>query len=298
LIKFRDIHLIFMKNVSGPFLIYLVTALIACSPLSVDAQQPENSPATQQDAGQAKRQHPAQSAAAQAGDPTAPLLQLQFTDFFAPSNHNADDFSNLFNVEPVLPIAASKKFPIEQIMRPTVPVITMPNPGRETGLGDIGYLHLFVPKPRKWGMVGAGLTAVLPTATDDTLGSGKFQLGPAFTFMYYKIKNWQLGGLFQNPISIGGEGSREDVNVLQIQPIVNYIVGDWYFGAGDFNASIDWETGDIALPLAFQVGNIISAGKYQYNVSVELEWTAVYPDDVVVPRWGIRLGFVWMIPER
>jgi len=117
--------------------IYVATALSACGPLSVDAQQPKGSQNTQQDAGQAKRQHPAQSAAAQAGDPTAPLLQMQFTETFVPCNHNADGFSNLFNFEPVLTVAPPKKFHFAQTLRLTVPVITPLNllPSDQQGKG-------------------------------------------------------------------------------------------------------------------------------------------------------------------
>jgi hypothetical protein len=38
-------------------------------------------------------------------------------------------------------------------------------------------------------------------------------------------------------------------------------------------------------------------GGHKVNLSAELEWTAVYPDDAAVPRWGIRVGFVLLLPE-
>jgi hypothetical protein len=158
----------------------VVTALIASCPLGVVAQQPGSAASTQKKVTDG-RQHPAQSAAAQAGDPTAPVMQFQFTEFFAPSNHNGDGYANVFNFQPVMPISASKKIPVEQVMRVTLPFITTPGPGRISGLGDINYFDLFVPKPRPWGILGAGFTAVFPTASDDELGAGKYQPGPAGT---------------------------------------------------------------------------------------------------------------------
>jgi hypothetical protein len=244
------------------------------------------------------RLHPnGESLTAQASDPTAPLLQVQVTNFYAPSNRNADSYSNLLNFQPVIPVAANDVIPWHQVMRFTVPVITTPKPDRETGLGDISYFDIFVPGAEDWGIWGAGFTAVAPTASDDELGAGKFQLGPAFTAVYYKKKNWQIGAVVQNPVSFAGEGSRDDVAQLQIQPIINYLYGDWYFGAGDFNIIWDWEEDEATIPVAFQAGKIVKIGKYKYNLSAELAWTAVYPDDTVTPRWGIRLGFVWLLPE-
>lgn len=241
--------------------------------------------------------HPAKSLTAQAGDPTAPLVQFQVTNFLAFSNYNADGYSNFFNFQPVIPIGKTGLIPRSQVMRFTVPVITTAGPRRKTGLGDISFVDLLVSDPTPWGIWGMGVSAVMPTASSDELGQGKWQLGPAATLVYYKIPNWQLGGLFQNPVSIAGDRDRQKVNTLQFQPLVNYLKGDWYFGAGDFNWSYDWKAKEWTIPLAFQAGRIRQIGKHKYNISFELEWTAVRPDDAVVPRWGVRLGLVLLLPE-
>jgi hypothetical protein len=243
--------------------------------------------------------HPAKGLTAQAGDPTAPLLQMQVTNFYAPENYNADGYSNQFNFQPVIPVPRSERMPISQVMRVTVPLVTTPGPDRTTGLGDISYFDLFVPKGRDWGIWGVGFSTVLPTASDDALGQGKWQLGPAATFVYYKVSNWQLGTVLQNPISIAGDDDRPGVNEFQFQPLINYLKGKWYFGTGDYNWIFDWKQGgEATIPLAFQTGRITKIGKHNYNLSVELGWTAVRPDDAVVPRWGIRLGVVLLLPER
>ena len=247
------------------------------------------------DAGSAG--HPAKSLTAQAGDPTAPLLQLQVTDAFAFSSYNADGYSNVFNFQPVIPVRKGGIIPVSQILRLTVPVVTTAGPDRKTGLGDTTFVDLFVANPAQWGIWGLGYTLVAPTAANDDLGQGKWQLGPAATTMYYGLQDWQLGGLIQNPVSFAGDDERPNVNTLQIQPIVNYLKGDWYFGAGDFNWTYDWKQKEWTIPLAFQAGRISQIGEHKYNLSFEVEWTAVRPDDAVVPRWGIRLGLVLLLPE-
>ncbi len=176
-------------------------------------------------------------------------------------------------------------------------MITAPGPNRKTGLGEISFFDIFVSKPRSLGIWGVGLTAVAPTASKDLLGQGKWQLGPAATLVYYKVSNWQLGRVIQNPIPIAGDNGRESVNTFQFQPLLNYLKGDWYFGAGNFNWTYDWKANDWTIPLAFQAGRITRIGKHRHNLSVEPEWTAIRPDNSVVPKWGIRLGVVPMLPE-
>jgi hypothetical protein len=250
------------------------------------------------DAEGKKSAHPAESLTAQAGDPTAPLLQVQFTNTYIPNVHLADGYSNLLEFEPVLPLPKSELVPVDQVIRLTVPLITSPKPDRETGIGDVSLFDILVASPESWGIWGIGPVLVADSASDDKLGSGKWQLGPAATVMYYGVKNWQIGAVFQNPISFAGDHDRDAVNQLQIQPVINYLWGDWYFGAGDLNITFDWEqSGELTLPLALQAGRIIKIGKYSYNLSAEFAWTAVHPDDVAVPDWGIKLGFVWLFPE-
>ena len=240
--------------------------------------------------------HPSQDLTAQSGDPTAPLLQIQVTNFYSPDNRNGEGYSNEFDFQPVIPVGKSTRIPVPQIIRLTVPVLTTPGPGRRTGLGDIEVVDVFIPKRRSWGIWGAGFIAVAPTAAHDDLGAGKWQLGPAATVVFSKIPNWQIGGLLQNPISIAGDGDRESISELQFQPLINYLRGDWYFGAGDLDMTYDWKEREWTIPLAFQAGRVTQIGKYKYNLSVELAWTAVRPDDAVISKWGIKLGAVLLLP--
>jgi hypothetical protein len=235
---------------------------------------------------------------AEASDPTAPLYQISITNFYSSNLYDAEGSTNLFQFQPVLPISQSERIPFAQIVRFTVPVITTPEPDRTTGLGDIVFLDLFVPKPKSWGIWGVGLTMVAPTAREDSLGSGKWQIGPAATFMYFKIKKWQLGCILENPVSFAGDSSRPDVNTFIFQPIINRMIGKWYVGIGDFTWSVDWtDDAAVTIPLGFQVGRITQIGKYKYNLSGEVEYTVVNEAEGTVPEWGFRLGVVLLLPK-
>lgn len=244
-----------------------------------------------------KDDHPAKSLTAQASDPNAPIIQLSITNFYSPKVYNADGTYNLFEVQPVIPIPKLEHFPVKQILRPTVPVLKLPD--GTSGMGDINMLHLFIPDLEDWGSWGLGYTFTFPTATDDELGSGKWQVGPAATATYYGIKNWQFGGIVSNTVSFAGDSSRADVNMFTFQPILNRIIGKWYLGIGDLVWTYNWEnSGGWTIPMGLQLGRITKIGKHNYNISVEFGYTLAHENDVETPEWGFRLGFVFLIPEK
>jgi hypothetical protein len=196
----------------------------------------------------------------------------------------------------VIPIAPHILGPYAQIIRPGISYLELP--GGESGLGDLGLQHVFVPRHHEWGTLGFGYTATLPTAEHSDLGQGKYQLGPAMTMIYYGIKNWQIGATVAQSWSVAGNKDREDVSSLTIQPILNYLYRNWYVGIGDFIWNYDWEDdGGWTIPLGLQLGKIARIGKYNYNLSVELLWVPVQHGDGPTPERGIKFGFVWLPSE-
>jgi hypothetical protein len=62
-----------------------------------------------------------------------------------------------------------------------------------SGFGDIALQHVFIPDKKKWGSWGIGYSFVFPTGKTPNVGSGKWQIGPAFSVIYSKVKHWQFG---------------------------------------------------------------------------------------------------------
>jgi hypothetical protein len=238
------------------------------------------------------------SLTAQAGDPTAPLMQLQLTNFYVPNYHNGEGYANQIQFQPVIPVAKNDFIDLNQIYRITVPLMTTPGPNRKSGLSDITLQGIAVVDKKSWGFLGVGVSAVLPTASDDLLGAGKWQIGPAVSTMYYGIENWQVGFVWENTVSFAGDSSRDSVNTMNLQPIINYLYGDWYIGIGDFNWTYDWKAHETFIPLGLQVGKIMKLGEHRYNISAEFEWTAHHSKGAAVPDWGIKLGIVLLLPEN
>ena len=158
--------------------------------------------------------------------------------------------------------------------------------------------HIFIPGHHDWGTLGFGYNAVFKTAEHRDLGSGKYQLGPAATVIYYGIENWQIGGTFTQAWSVAGNGNRDDVSSFTFQPVLNYVRGPWYIGIGDFTWSYDFKGHEgWTIPLGFQVGRITQIGRHKFNLSAEMLWTPIQEGPGPAPERGVRLGFVWLLPE-
>jgi hypothetical protein len=238
---------------------------------------------------------PLQAAAA---DPTEPLIQATLDYDLYVSNRGGTGSAHQLLFEPVIPLPPVAHFPVGQIIRPTIPMITTPGPDRTTGLGDITIFDIFLPQRFSWGALGVGPVAVFPTATNERLGQGKWQLGPAGALIYDRVPHLQIGLIVQNPISFAGDGDRENVNALLVQPIAQYNLSrGWYVSMGDLTWAFDWKSdGDATIPLAFQVGRVLPLFGNQWNLAVEPFYTVTHSGPS--PRWGIRFGISLLLPEH
>ena len=68
-----------------------------------------------------------------------------------------------------------KLFGLPQILRATIPVVTSPDPGSTTGLGDINMFNLFLFKAGGVEL-GVGSQLTMASATNDKLSTGRWQL--------------------------------------------------------------------------------------------------------------------------
>ena len=163
----------------------MLTALCLCHPPGYTCAQNPGASSTAAPAHNSKPDHPRESLTAQAGDPTAPLVQAQVTYLYSDVVRDSSDNARQFLIEPVIPVSPTRLIPITQIIRPTVPFAQVP--GGKSGLGDVNIEHVFIPEPTASGTVGFGYTVTLPTADHRELGAGKYQAGPAATLIYYGI---------------------------------------------------------------------------------------------------------------
>ena len=112
-------------------------------------------------------------------NPVAALISAPFQFNYDQSIGPRDDGSRLtLNIQPVIPFSISKDWNL--ISRTITPVVSQhdifPDAGSQFGIGDIVQSLFFSPKkPTSGGLIWAvGPVILLPTASDDLLGSKKF----------------------------------------------------------------------------------------------------------------------------
>jgi hypothetical protein len=105
----------------------------------------------------------------------------------------------------------------------------------------------------------------LPTATDKSLGSGKWSIGPSFDYEF-ESGRWFAGAIALQVWSIAGPSDRKDVNLLMIKPFIVYnVVKRFDLIYMPYGVSVYWDKPageDVYLPLG-------GGGQYQIPLGSE-----------------------------
>lgn len=130
------------------------------------------------------------------------------------------------NIQPVIPFMLNDNWNL--ITRTILPVIDqsdVPVDGMgESGIGDIVQSFFFSPKkPTPRGMIwGIGPVIMLPTASDEMLGTEKWGIGPTGVALK-QAGPWTYGALVNHIESFAGYDDRADISATFIQPFLTYI---------------------------------------------------------------------------
>ncbi len=224
-------------------------------------------------------------------DPTASLLSISLANLYSGDYHNLDDESgNSVQLRLGVPFKTGN---LKHIARATLPIIT-DSPTGETGLGDAILFDLMT-FDASWGRWGAGLVALLPTASDEKLGSEKFGAGPAMGFI--ARRPGFLWGIFnQNVFSFAGESDREDVQISILQPIANIsLPNKWSFGLSEMNITYDWEKSAwTSLPLGIKINKLVKFSGSPVTFSAGAEYN--FQDDYPAPEWTVNCTMKFLFP--
>ena len=170
--------------------------------------------------------------------------------------------------------------------------------GSDTGLGDIQLLALAGPNRGSGAVWGAGATFRFPTASNDRLGQGKWQAGPA-AMWFWLGKPWVGGILAQHWWSFAGDDDRRSVSQTDIQyTIRRSFPGGWSLGMGP-TLSIDWnaDSGNrVTLPIGLGVTKTVRIGRFPVKLRFEPQYSIVRPDDFGVV-WNFRIQITPVIPN-
>ena len=133
-----------------------------------------------------------------------------------------------------------------------------------------------------------GAASSFPTASQDTLGSGKYTVGPLIATGRF-LPQWEsfLFGVFQHSISAGGDPSRADISLTQASVQINTIWADRWWSTVQGAWQVNWEqNAKSSMVFEFELGrNVVGrwgmylrpgvgiwgndvAGAYDWNVEV------------------------------
>ena len=278
----------------------------------------------------ASEEEQAKSLAKAVQNPVASLISvpLQNNSNFdiGPNNRT----QNVLNIQPVIPVRISKNWNL--ITRIVTPIIYEPsiasllfqsntplNHLGTLGLGDINPTFFLSPaKPKKliWGV---GPTFLLPTATDNVLGQGKWSIGPSVVALV-QPGHWTFGTLINNVWSFAGSGrtppfpsqllpcgycglpvgasSTRDVNQMLLQYFINYNMKKGWYLAWQPIITANWEarSGDVwTLPFGGGLGRIMKFGNQPVNLQAQFFGNAKYPR--FGSPWSMRLQLAFLFPK-
>ncbi len=224
----------------------------------------------------------------EANNPLTPKVTINLHNYYVPELTDLHDkYANQFLLRGLIP---SDLFGAPQLFRFTLPIATAPTfpDGVTTGLGDLTLMDLFM-FPGKDVSFGAGPMLVLPTASDDILGAGKWQAGLAGVAI--APQSWGLiGGLATYQASFAGDGDRDDVSLATVQPILNINLKDGFYLRSSATWNFDLEDGDYSIPVGFGIGKVIPLNdKVTMNAFVEPQYT-VFSHGSGQPEWQIFAG--------
>lgn len=212
----------------------------------------------------AQQEKEEENAASNATNPLAFVTKLQFQPNYNFLDGGGDQLSLVSRIiQPTgsigLPfIKSNDPSKVYTIYRLEFPLISQTlsdsaNTGNGTGISDIALLDVISFK-QSWGIIGVGPALLMPTASPDIFGSGKWSAGLAGVVLYTKTKGLQIGGLAQQYISFAGSENKEDVNFMLLQPIFNLILGKGVFFQFSPIMKLDWQNSEYSIPVGPTIG--------------------------------------------
>ncbi|WP_087725754.1 hypothetical protein [Pandoraea sp. PE-S2T-3] len=217
----------------------------------------------------------------------APSFNVQ--NFYTPSIFGTGGHTNDFLLRPTIPLGPNGLVPVPQILRATIPISTRPDPngGYNTGLGDINLFDILLLNAGSSTEIGVGPLVTMPTATDKTLGTGKWQAGLAAVAINAD-KQRLLGALIQWQHSFAGQSDRPTVQSLTAQPVVIWNLPEGWYLRSTATWTFDLQHGTYYIPVGFGAGKAWKAGKTILNAFIEPQYSVAHSGNV--PKWQIFAG--------
>ena len=134
-----------------------------------------------------------------------------------------------------------------------------------------------------------GATSTFPTAGEDGLGTGKYNLGPLIATARF-LPRWEsfLFGVFQHLISVGGDPSRRDIELTRASAQINTIWAERWWTTVQGVGQINWQrSAKSSMTLEFEAGRSLP-GRWGVYVRPGIGlWGRTEPGAYI---WNIEIG--------
>lgn len=239
------------------------------------------------------------SLAEKLANPLAALISVPIQTNFD-QNYGANDQGEVWriNVQPVIPFSLNENWNL--ISRTIVPIIEQSgfadDSQNKSGLGDtVQSLWLSPVDPVNGWVMGTGAAFLLPTATNDALGTEKWAAGPTFVALR-QSGPWTVGFLTNHLWSFAGENDRKSVNSTFVQPFLNYITETKTTFYLNSESTFDWQAEQWIAPINFGVNQMVKIGDQPLQVGIGTRYWLDAPSGGP-EGWGLRLNFVMLFPK-
>jgi hypothetical protein len=246
----------------------------------------------------AHAQDSADELAKKLSNPVASLISVPF-QFNGDFGYGTEDGTRAnLTIQPVIPTSISEDWNL--ITRIIVPITSQNDiagdSGHQFGLGDTTPSFFFSPKkPTDGGLIwGVGPVFLLPTATDDLLGTGKYGIGPTAVFLK-QTSGWTYGALINQIWSVGGLSSRPDVSSTFLQPFAAKALGKGRTLTFNFESTYDWENEKWSVPFNVQYSKVTKWGDQLVSVTGGVRGWVETPGKG--PDWGVRIVITLLYPK-
>lgn len=228
-------------------------------------------------------------------NPLTPMAGVNLQDYVQSSVFGTDESLNSFLLRGVLP---HKLFDMPQLARMTIPYQTSLDATGEkiSAMGDLNIFDIFLAGSKEL-QFGIGPLLVLPTASKDETGAGKWQAGAAGVII--APHTWgMIGALITYQHDFAGDEDRPTQNNGTVQPFFMYNMCKGYYLRSTGVMFFNLETGDYYLPIGFGAGKVwkLDSGTTM-NLFAEPQWTAAHEGDFV-PNYQTFVGLNFQFPMQ
>lgn len=231
--------------------------------------------------------------AAELANPLAPVTTLAANLRAEMGNGPQEETNYQLRLQPSFFVPLDAKSAL--LVRTIVPLRSLNWPTSASGLGDISLIPYYVPDITSPTFVGFGGALILPTATDDALGSGKWAAGPALIVARTgKPVTW--GGLVQHVWSVAGASDRAGVSVSTVQPFLTYLLPDGWAATLTSESSYNWNAGAGSgwiVPLTLGVSKVMQIGGEFVNFGLAYVDYLERPDLSTQAEVRFSATYVW-----